>query len=90
MKLYRDFADKFYKANPAYGVTTAMIDDNANLVWARNQIRREVLLAAYGGDRAQQGMAILDLQLQRAVSEMPKAEDLALKSWRSSKNSIRQ
>jgi carboxyl-terminal processing protease len=90
MKLYRDFADRFYKANPDYGVTTAMIGDSANLIWARNQIRREVLLAAYGGDRAQQGMAMLDLQLQRAVSEMPKAADLALKSWRGSKTSIRQ
>jgi carboxyl-terminal processing protease len=90
MNIYRDFADKFYKANPGYGVTTAMIDENANLVWARNQIRREVLLAAYGSDRAQQGMAMLDQQLQRAVSEMPKAADLALKSWRGSKTSIRQ
>jgi carboxyl-terminal processing protease len=90
IKLYRDFADRFYKANTDYGVTTAMIDDNPNLIWARNQIRREVLLAAYGGDRAQQGMAMLDVQLQRAVSEMPKAADLALRSWRGSKTSIRQ
>jgi len=90
MKLYRDFADEFYKATPSYGVTTAMIDDNPNLVWARNQIRREVLLAAYGGDRAEQGMAMLDLQLQRAVSEMPKAEDLAMRSARRGRTSIRQ
>jgi hypothetical protein len=65
-----------------------MID--ANLDWARNQIRREVLLAAYGSDRAEQGMASLDQQLQRAVSEMPKAADLALRSWRRNKTSIRQ
>jgi carboxyl-terminal processing protease len=90
LKLYRDFADRFYKAHPDYGVTAAMIDDDANLVWARNQIRREVLLAAYGGDRAEQGMALLDLQLQRAISEMPKAEDLALRSWRRGRTSIRQ
>jgi carboxyl-terminal processing protease len=90
IKLYRDFADRYYKANPDYGVTTAMIDENVNLVWARNQIRREVLLAAYGADRAQQGMALLDVQLQRAVSEMPKAADLALRSSRGSKTSIRQ
>jgi carboxyl-terminal processing protease len=90
LKLYRDFADKFYQANPDYGITAAMIDDNANLVWARNQIRQEVLLAAYGGDRAQQGMAALDAQLQRAISEMPKAEDLALRSWRRNRTSIRQ
>jgi carboxyl-terminal processing protease len=90
LKRYRDFADKFYKANPEFGITTAMIDEEANLVWARNQIRQEVLLAAYGGDRATQGMAGQDLQLQRAVSEMPKAADLALRSWRHSKTSIRQ
>jgi carboxyl-terminal processing protease len=90
LKRYRDFADKFYKSNPDFGITTAMIDDDANLVWARNQIRQEVLLAAYGGDRATQGMAGLDLQLQRAVSEMPNAADLALRSWRHSKTSIRQ
>src|SRR5262249_25428558 len=66
LKLYRDFAARFYKENPNYEVTTAMIDDN--LVWSRNQIRQEVLLAAYGGDRAQQGMADLDPQLQRAIS----------------------
>jgi carboxyl-terminal processing protease len=90
LKLYRDYAEKFYQAHSDYGVTTAMIDEKSNLDWARNQIRREVLLAAYGGDRAEQGMAILDLQLQRAVSEMPQAEDLALRSWRRSKTSIRQ
>jgi carboxyl-terminal processing protease len=90
VKLYRDFADGFYKEYPEYGVTTAMIDDKLNLIWARNQIRREVLLAAYGADRAEQGMASLDPQLQRAVSEMPKAEDLALRSWRRAKTSIRQ
>ncbi len=90
VKLYRDFADVFYKEHPEYGVTTAMVDDKLNLTWASNQIRREVLLAAYGADRAEQGMAPLDPQLQRAVSEMPKAEDLALRSWRRAKTSIRQ
>jgi hypothetical protein len=48
------------------------------------------LLAAYGGDRAQQGMSGLDVQLQRAVEEMPKATDLALISWRHKRTSIRQ
>lgn len=75
MKLYRDYAVKFYKENRDYGVTAAMIDDN--MVWQRNRIRQEVLLAAYGSDRSQQGTADLDTQLQRAVSEMPKAADIA-------------
>jgi carboxyl-terminal processing protease len=80
LKRYRDYAVNFYKENPDYHITTAMIDQN--LVWQRNQIRQEVLLAAYGSDRAQQGMADLDAQLKRAVSEMPKAADIAIRSWR--------
>ncbi|HEX5081948.1 MAG TPA: S41 family peptidase, partial [Blastocatellia bacterium] len=75
LKHYRDFAVKFYKEHPEYAVTAAMID--AELVWQRNRIRQEVLLAAYGSDRSQQGMSALDTQLQRAVSEMPKAADIA-------------
>lgn len=80
LKRYRDYAVNFYKENPDYRITTAMIDEN--LVWQRNRIRQEVLLAAYGSDKAQQGMADLDAQLQRAVSEMPKAADIAARSWR--------
>jgi carboxyl-terminal processing protease len=80
MKRYRDYAVNFYKENPDYGVTAAMIDEN--LVWQRNRIRQEILLAAYGSDKSQQGMADLDTQLQRAVSEMPKAADIATRSWR--------
>ena len=80
LKAYREFAVKFYKENSDYGVTTAMIDEN--LVWARKQIRQEVLTAAYGADKAAQGQADLDLQLQRAITEMPNAADLAQRSWR--------
>jgi len=80
LKRYRDYAANFYKENPDYHITTAMIDQN--LAWQRNQIRQEILLAAYGNDRSQQGMADLDVQLQRAVTEMPKAADIAIRSWR--------
>ncbi|HEY6403006.1 MAG TPA: S41 family peptidase, partial [Blastocatellia bacterium] len=75
LKGYRDYAVKFYKENPNYGVTPAMIDDN--LAWQRNRIRQEILLAAYGSDRSQQGMADLDTQLKRAIAEMPKAADIS-------------
>jgi carboxyl-terminal processing protease len=88
LKQYRDYAAKFYKENPDYGITTAMIDDN--LVWVRKQMRQEVLVAAYGGDKAQQGMADLDVQLQRGIAEMPKAADLATRSWRRGATSMRQ
>src|SRR5262245_13310557 len=80
LKRYRDYAVNFYKENPGYYITTAMIDEN--LVWQRNRIRQELLLAAYGSDKSEQGMADLDAQLQHAVSEMPKAADIAIRSWR--------
>jgi carboxyl-terminal processing protease len=80
MKRYREYAVKFYKENPGYYITTAMIDEN--LVWQRNRIRRELLTAAYGSDKAEQGMADLDGQLKRAITEMPKAADIAIRSWR--------
>ena len=86
LKAYRDYAAKFYKSNPDYSVTPAMIEEN--LVWARKTIRQEILLAAYGGDKAQQGLADLDVQLQRAITEMPKAADLATRSWRRSTTSM--
>lgn len=80
LKSFREFAIKFYKDNPDYGITPAMIEEN--IVWIRKQIRYEVLQAAYGSDKAQQGLADLDLPLQRAIAEMPKAADLAERSWR--------
>jgi carboxyl-terminal processing protease len=82
LQKYRLFVLKYYKSNPDFNVTTAMIDEH--MAWARKEIRREVLLAAYGTDRMQQGMADLDVQLQRAIVEMPKAADLATRSWRRS------
>jgi carboxyl-terminal processing protease len=86
LKAYRAFAIKFFKDNPDYRVTTATIDEN--LVWARLQIRYEVLLAAYGAEKAQQVMNDMDVQLQRAITEMPKAADLANRSWRRSTTSV--
>jgi hypothetical protein len=77
---FREFATKFYKDNPDYGVTPAMIEDN--IVWIRARIRYEALTAAYGTDKAEQGLADLDLQLQRAIAEMPNAAELARRSWR--------
>jgi len=80
LKSFREFAARFFRENPDYGMTAATIDEN--IVWIRKQIRFEVLQAAYGGDKAQQGQADLDLQLQRAITEMPNAADLAARSWR--------
>jgi hypothetical protein len=77
---FREFAAKYYKDNPDQGVTPTMIEDN--IAWLRARIRYDVLQAAYGSDKADQGLADLDLQLQRAVSEMPNAAELAKRSWR--------
>ena len=82
MKAYREFAVKFYKENPDYLLTPAMVDTNLN--WAKKQIRFEVLTAAYGTDRALQGIAEYDVQLQKALTEMPQAADLAARSWKGS------
>jgi carboxyl-terminal processing protease len=82
MQQYRLFALKYYTQNPEFNVTTAMIDENTG--WVRKEIRKEVLLAAYGTDRMQQGIADSDVPLQRAIAEMPKAADLASRSWRRS------
>jgi len=77
---FREFAAKYYKDNPDQGVTPAMLEDNTT--WLRARIRYDALQAAYGADKADQGLADLDLQLQRAVSEMPNAAELAKRSWR--------
>ncbi len=80
LKSFREFATKFYKEYPDYEVTPAMIEENMN--WIRTRIRHEVLTAAYGQDKAQQAMADIDLQLQRAITEMPSAAELSARSWR--------
>ena len=80
LKSFREFAAKFYKENPDYEVSPKMIEEN--LAWIRARIRYETLTAAYGTDKAQQGMADLDLQLQRAITEMPSAAELSARSWR--------
>ena len=64
----------------AHDVTPAMVEEN--LAWIRARIRYETLTAAYGTDKAQQAMADFDLQLQRAITEMPAAGELSARSWR--------
>jgi len=88
LKAYREYVAKFYKDNPDYGVTPAMIEEN--IVWARKKIREEVLTAAYGQDKAQQGLADLDVQLQKAIAEIPNAADLAQRAWKRNTGMMRQ
>jgi carboxyl-terminal processing protease len=80
LKSFREFATKFYKENPDHEVTPALIEENIG--WIRTRIRHETLTAAYGQDKAQQALADLDMQLQRAITEMPSAAELSARSWR--------
>jgi carboxyl-terminal processing protease len=66
------------KDYPGYGLTQQKLDESK--IWARKYIRSEVLLAAFGADRAAQALADLDLPLQRAVQELPNAAALAEKA----------
>jgi hypothetical protein len=77
LKAYREFMTRFFEQNPEYGLTVEQVD--SEMVWARKQIRQEVLWAAYGFDRMQQYSNDLDLQLQRAIVELPKSAELAAK-----------
>jgi carboxyl-terminal processing protease len=74
LKAWAEFSAKFAKEHPEIGVRTNEIEENK--VWARKYIREEVLKAAYGTDRAKQLVADLDVQLQRAIQEMPNSAAL--------------
>ncbi len=80
LKAYREFMVKFIEANTEYNLTQAQVE--TELVWARKQIRQEVLWAAYGFDKMQQLANDLDLQLQRAIVELPNSAQLSARSWR--------
>jgi len=80
LKAYREFMLGFIKAHPEYRLTQAMVEEN--LDFARKKIREEVLWAAYGSDTAARALNDLDPQLQRAVSELPRAAELAERARR--------
>lgn len=69
LKGWSEYMNKFAKDHPEFAIKPAEIEDNK--IWARKFVREEVLNAAYGQDRAKQVVADLDLQLQRAIQEMP-------------------
>jgi hypothetical protein len=53
----------------------ARVDKDAD--WLKRRIRYEVTTAAFGEENARAALADGDLQLQRAVAELPKARALA-------------
>lgn len=74
LKSWGEHMTKFAETHPEFGIKPSDIEENK--IWARKYIREETLNAAYGQDRAKQVVADLDLQLQRAVQELPNASAL--------------
>lgn len=56
-------------------VTEARADKDAQ--WLKRQLRYQVVLAAYGNEVASQVLLEGDVQMQRALAEMPKAKAMA-------------
>jgi carboxyl-terminal processing protease len=85
LRAYRDFMNTFIAKNPEFGLTMKMVDDN--LEWSRRKIREEALSAAYGVDTQRRITADWDVQLQRAIVELPNAAQLADRARRMLKTS---
>ena len=75
MKAFREFMVDFIAKNQDLGLNVAMVDENQE--WLRGKIREEVLIAAYGVDTQKRIMADQDIQLQRAIAEIPQSAQLA-------------
>ncbi len=75
MKSFREYLTAWLSKHPEIVLTPAQVEEQ--MTWARNRIRFETLVAAYGTDKAQQAMADLDAQLQKAIAELPNAAALS-------------
>lgn len=88
LKTWREYALKLSKDNPQeFDITTAILDKNND--WLRKIIRQEILIAAYGIDKSQQVLSPQDATLQKAITEIPKAADLANKARQTNTSLIR-
>lgn len=87
MKAYRKFMVDFLAKNRDVSLTMKAVDENFE--WARQKIREEALIAAYGVDTQKRMMVDTDTQLQRAVSEMPQSAQLADRARKLTKSSKR-
>lgn len=75
MKAYRDFMVDFLAKNSDVNLTMKAVAENYD--WARQKIREEALIAAYGVDTQKRMMTEVDTQLQRAIAEIPQSTQLA-------------
>jgi carboxyl-terminal processing protease len=75
MKAYREFMADFLKKSQDVNLTMKTVDENFE--WARQKIREEALIAAYGMDTQRRMTAEMDTQLQRSIAEIPQSAQLA-------------
>ncbi|HKC84949.1 MAG TPA: S41 family peptidase [Blastocatellia bacterium] len=87
MKAYRDFMVDFLAKNHDVNLTMKAVDENFE--WARQKIREEALIAAYGVDTQKRMTADIDTQLQRAIAELPQSAQLAERARKLTKSSKR-
>jgi carboxyl-terminal processing protease len=85
MKAYREFMADFLAKNSDVNLTMKAVDEHFE--WARQKIREEALIAAYGVDTQKRMMADTDTQLQRAIAEIPQSAQLADRARKLAKSS---
>jgi carboxyl-terminal processing protease len=73
--LYSTFKD-FVASHPFYKVTAAQVDKERSFI--EQQLRYEVVTAAYGSVTSYQAVKGDDAQLNRAIELLPRAKELAL------------
>jgi carboxyl-terminal processing protease len=66
---------KFLREQKDLKIDEARVDKDAE--WIRIQLRSEVVTAAYGQEVSSQVLLSRDLQMQRAIAELPKAKSMA-------------
>jgi hypothetical protein len=85
MKAYREFMADFLKKNQDVNLTMKAVEEN--VPWARQKIREEALIAAYGMDTQRRMTTEMDTQLQRAIIEIPQSAQLAERARKLSRSS---
>ena len=66
---------KFLREQKEFKIEESRVDKDAE--WIKVQLRSEVVTAAYGQEVSSQVLLSRDLQMQRAIAELPKAKSMA-------------
>ncbi len=83
MKAYQLFMNDFVARAPEAGLTRVIVE--TNLPFAKQKLREEIFVAAYGVDTARRLVILDDVQIQAALRELPNAAQLADKARRMTK-----